>query len=63
MYSLLFGILISPMLLFSSYKAQGIVGRNFSILSPNLVLAYAENILSDSRLKIVLNANLDDGSL
>ena len=28
-----------------------IVGRNFSILSPKLVLAYAEDILSDSRLK------------
>ena len=28
-----------------------IVRRNFSILSPKLVLAYAENILSDSRLK------------
>ena len=28
-----------------------IVWRNFSILSPKLVLAYAENILSDSRLK------------
>ena len=28
-----------------------IVWRNFSILSPKLVLAYAEDILSDSRLK------------
>ena len=37
--------------------------RNFSILGPKLVLAYAEDVLSDSRLKIVLNANLDDVSL
>ena len=28
-----------------------LVWRNFSILSPKLVLAYAEDILSDSRLK------------
>ena len=43
-----------------------LVWRNFSILGPKLVLAYAEkpeDVLSDSRLKIVLNANLDDASL
>ena len=28
-----------------------IVWRNFSILGPKLVLAYAEDVLSDSRLK------------
>ena len=31
--------------------AKYIVWRNFSILSPKLVLAYAEDSLSDSRLK------------
>ena len=40
-----------------------VVWRNFSILGPKLVLAYAEDVLSDSRLKIVLNVNLDDASL
>ena len=40
-----------------------IVKRNFSILSPKLVLAYAENILSNLDRKIVQNANLDDASL
>ena len=33
------------------YLLSGIVWRNFSILSPKLVLAYAEDIFSDSRLK------------
>ena len=31
--------------------ATTIVWRNFSILSPKLVLAYAEDIFSESRLK------------
>ena len=35
------------------------VWKNFPILSPKLILAYAEDILCDSRLKKnVLNANL-----
>ena len=36
------------------YAAAGalvVVWRNFSILGPKLVLAYAEDVLSDSRLK------------
>ena len=47
------------------------VWKNFPIFlnyknrakSPKLVLPYAEDILSDSSLKFVLNANLDDSSL
>ena len=35
--------------------------KNVLILNPKLVLRYAD-ILCDSRLKIVLNANLDDAS-
>ena len=31
--------------------SKGIVWRNFSILGPKLVLAYAEDVLSDSVLK------------
>ena len=31
--------------------ATHVVWKNFSILSPKLVLEYAEDILSDSRLK------------
>ena len=32
-------------------QEQGLVWKNFSILIPKLVLEYAEDILSDSRLK------------
>ena len=40
-----------------------LVWKNFSILSPKLVLEYAEDILSDSRLKNCANAKVDDASL
>ena len=42
----LFGLLCA-----ASVSYHYIVWRNFSILNPKLVSAYAENILSDSRLK------------
>ena len=32
-------------------RVDNLVWKNFSILSPELVLEYAEDILSDSRLK------------
>ena len=59
------GVEAEPM--YSSYilmiLVAGIVWRNFSILSPKLVLEYAEDILSDSRLKNCAKCKGDDASL
>ena len=40
-----------PIKYFHTLVVVIIVWRNFSILGPKLVLAYAEDVLSDSRLK------------